>query len=1135
MTGMRERGASGSRPVASNQDAIRARPPGDTNRLARAVAEPCDGCGTRTATGPGNAAIARARRPGTTNVRRVEDDLYPLVGHGPGGNAPKEGPVQAKLAVSQPHDPSEQEADRVARQVMRMREPSAPITQGAAEASIEAAAISVPSSIAPLAAGGQPLLHSERTFFEPRFGRDLSAVRVHTSPAAASMARSIKARAFTSGNAIAFAPSELRQDNAGRTLLAHELTHVVQNAGGDGILKRQGDGGVADAGVGDAGPAPTDGGINATRTRVFDGVTLSDDPAYTFELLQRMFLNSGFWAMRDFVDSFESDVSPRRPEAGVSDDPELIRDSAILTVLREQYQKLADDRDAFITEFDSHARAAGVAVVQDSERIVMSEAVRYGIRNLHIEFSTWLGIPELKGDVADNASTRGLAIAAQGLLDRKKKAEAAVDRYQEFTHGAPAIAELASARLHSQEDEIAAFRSTIADTQKDLDVFRVQVETRYPILAALSSDEDFKRDDLESLAAGREGPKAGVADVIVNQVTEKLGNIAKVKEGLEPGGDINLWRVPKLVAATRDELGVAPGTIHAKIIDEKVEEEKPSALTEILVGIVQLGLVLLAPLTEGLTLIPAAAISAGTAYEHFKEYETKSALRGTHFGAGALSAEEPSLFWLAADIVGAGFDVGAASGAALRIFRELAPAAKALRAGEVSEDAIRNLERHAGDVGGKTLAETVGRDARSLRSGSKGVGITAEEARQFEQVGTEVAEQEFKLGAQSAETIAGGKVTVGRSGAVWSCQSPCLMMRERFTDLLAREPKYLERLNEIEERAAKLAGGAEGDVARQGIAKEAATLEREMRTTSLPGDWTSPLKDSEGFEALKTRRGSVAAQLDHHPPGWTGKDEARFRYGLPEGEEAEEGYRWTLDENGSLRYDRLDANHPPRRYNAATGAFEDAAEQGFIAARRGTETSAEFAKLPESQQKAIKAAFKQRRELMSRRDALELLQEGGTIQPKELEELKTLYYKINEQSRQLGEHAAEGVMSGKGHKLYPLGKTHSTSGDFDQVWKVGDEFHIVEAKGGSGPLGSRQVSEGVRAQQGTIEYAKSIIDNMIKNGATPEIRKLGREMEAALASGKVKYVLVRASVATEGGAAVLRDIKVSEFILPAVN
>jgi hypothetical protein len=241
-----------------------------------------------------------------------------------------------------------------------------------------------------------------------------------------------------------------------------------------------------------------------------------------------------------------------------------------------------------------------------------------------------------------------------------------------------------------------------------------------------------------------------------------------------------------------------------------------------------------------------------------------------------------------------------------------------------------------------------------------------------------------------------------------------------------------------------------------------------------------------------------------------------------------------MDENGALRYDRLDAaSLPPRRYNPATGEFVEASEEAIThQAVRGAEETRELAKLPKKERAAMEAAFKKRSDLIAERDRLEALQEAGKLNAKDAEKLKKLYAQINEQSRQLGEQAAEGIMKGKGgKKRYPLDKTYSTSGDFDQVWKVGDEFHVVEAKGGSSGLGSRSIKEGVRAEQGTIEYARSIAENMATNGATKEIRALGSELLAAIGQGKLKYILVRAPIGTEAGAAALRDVKVSEFVI----
>lgn len=76
---------------------------------------------------------------------------------------------------------------------------------------------------------GAALSPMARSYFEPHFGHDFSGVRVHTHPRAQRAAAAIGARAFTLGRDIGFASGEYApQSVAGRHLLAHELTHVVQ-------------------------------------------------------------------------------------------------------------------------------------------------------------------------------------------------------------------------------------------------------------------------------------------------------------------------------------------------------------------------------------------------------------------------------------------------------------------------------------------------------------------------------------------------------------------------------------------------------------------------------------------------------------------------------------------------------------------------------------------------------------------------------------------------------------------------------------------------------------------------------------------------------------------------------------------
>jgi hypothetical protein len=86
---------------------------------------------------------------------------------------------------------------------------------------------------APAAGDGAPLPSDLRSYFEPRLGKDLGQVRVHTDAAAANGARAVHARAYTSGNDIAFAAGQYAPTTpAGKRLIAHELAHVVQQHDG---------------------------------------------------------------------------------------------------------------------------------------------------------------------------------------------------------------------------------------------------------------------------------------------------------------------------------------------------------------------------------------------------------------------------------------------------------------------------------------------------------------------------------------------------------------------------------------------------------------------------------------------------------------------------------------------------------------------------------------------------------------------------------------------------------------------------------------------------------------------------------------------------------------------------------------
>lgn len=184
-------------------------------------------------------------------------------------------PIQAKLAVGNPDDPLEAEADDAADRVMRMSrqpaDPLAPVTRlelsNAPEPPIQRACTACGDrekvlrklddtasggSVAPalvhdvLRSPGQPLDPATRTFMEPRFGHDFSRVRIHADARAAASAQAVNARAYTVGYDITFAEGRYAPSSRdGQHLLAHELTHVIQQSGAHassgvgGIVRRK--------------------------------------------------------------------------------------------------------------------------------------------------------------------------------------------------------------------------------------------------------------------------------------------------------------------------------------------------------------------------------------------------------------------------------------------------------------------------------------------------------------------------------------------------------------------------------------------------------------------------------------------------------------------------------------------------------------------------------------------------------------------------------------------------------------------------------------------------------------------------------------------------------------------------------
>jgi hypothetical protein len=152
--------------------------------------------------------------------------------------------IQTKLAIGEPGDAYEREADRIADQVLAMPPRS---TIGVAPTRIQrfagqpaGQAGTAPASVdRTLAGSGRPLDLGLRQDMEARFGYDFSRVRVHTGAEAEQSAREVDAHAYTVGCDIVFGAGRFAPETReGQRLLAHELTHVLQQGEASTVVQR---------------------------------------------------------------------------------------------------------------------------------------------------------------------------------------------------------------------------------------------------------------------------------------------------------------------------------------------------------------------------------------------------------------------------------------------------------------------------------------------------------------------------------------------------------------------------------------------------------------------------------------------------------------------------------------------------------------------------------------------------------------------------------------------------------------------------------------------------------------------------------------------------------------------------------
>jgi hypothetical protein len=425
------------------------------------------------------------------------------------------------LPINEPGDEFEQEAERVAEQVMRAPDGERPIAAAPPMVSRKSAdreeddeerlqrepaapqpAVEPPSTSGPslvnesLRSAGQPLEAGARRFLEGRFGHDFGHVRVHADSKANESAAAVEARAYTVGSHIVFGDGWYEPGSeAGRRLLAHELTHVVQQTGA-GKVRAVPDGGptvqrfLSEPRIQRFGEPE-----NLPQITYISGVNLAGGDARSDAFLKEANNYHQFWGLRPrTIKSME----------GLLDD--LGKDSGVLDRIR--IVSHAWENRLFFPLFEGSPPGIDLNLMKgigQSEVALLTELVGPAAR-VSVKIDPILNV--LRDDNPDvlkpfgldaarskpsapveefivRAATLWLLVKGKGPADAKKTMRTAIERIlpmlrQRLTRAAPEGAQVKEAEAKALEDAIVALEPDPATPFE----FNPPPETITPIAAA---------------------------------------------------------------------------------------------------------------------------------------------------------------------------------------------------------------------------------------------------------------------------------------------------------------------------------------------------------------------------------------------------------------------------------------------------------------------------------------------------------------------------------------------------------------------------------------------------------------------------------------------------------------------------
>lgn len=363
--------------------------------------------------------------------------------------------------------------------------------------------------------------------------------------------------------------------------------------------------------------------------------------------------------------------------------------------------------------FERFAVQVAFQMLDENETLAKGEFARYG------------GSP----------STGGIADLRKELATLKSQVHRRTYAVQDRDAAHDRAVQLRPAGGISEEYEAAAEAETVLNQKATQEIATTDemvktVQAHFPVLADPSLDVTQLID----------ADEATLQSLFQNTALNVLTNIDRARYALSHDTS-EVWKLEGVVARARVQMGIVEGSIFDLLLrDKEKREQKESIFKAIFIAALSLGL---AVFGGPLGLAAAAAISTYTAVTHIQEYVTKQVMVGTAFDrAQALSADEPSFFWLALDIVGAVVDASAA----VRAMGALKPLVKEAL---VITDAAKQAEK----------LEQIEQVAKGLESGQHAADASQAAAKSADTIAQD-AKTAAKAGAPASETAVAAKKTV---------------------------------------------------------------------------------------------------------------------------------------------------------------------------------------------------------------------------------------------------------------------------------------------------------------------------------------------------------------------------------------